>query len=232
MSDRKQRIPLVVAGAVAAILALALAIGGGAALVVDGEKDADGYLNTSSERFASGSTALVSDNLDLDGVGSVADEFGKVRLSVESAASSPVFVGVARTEDVRRYLGGASYTTLTDVEFDPFRADYRRHDGAARATPPADSRIWDESSSGTGRRSLEWKVRDGDWSVVIMNADGSQGVAADVKAGAELPWLDEVGLGALGAALLLAAGAVALIVVGLGRPGGPRPTATPATSAA
>ena len=233
MSERKQRIPLIVAGAVAAVIAVVLAVGGGAALVVDGHKDDSGYLKTDSERFASGSTALVSESMDLDGTDWVGDHFGKVRLTVDGdRGAAPIFVGVARTADVHRYLSGAEYTTLTDVDFEPFRARYHRHGGAGRATPPGESTIWDASASGPGSQDVTWKVRDGDWSVVVMNADGSRGVAADVAVAAELPWLDDLGLGALVVALRFAAGAVALIVVGTGRTGGPRPTPAPAPAAA
>jgi len=61
-------------------------------------------------------------------------------------------------------------------------------------------------------------VDDGDWSVVVMNADGSRGVAADVSAGAKLPFLDEVGWSAIGGGSALLIGAAALIVLGVRSP--------------
>jgi len=41
----------------------------------------------------------------------------------------------------------------------------------------------------TVRKTLTWKVRAGDWSVVLMNADGSRGVTADIDLGAKLSFL-------------------------------------------
>ena len=38
---------------------------------------------------------------------------------------------------------------------------------------------------------MTWKVREGDWSAVIMNADGS--VDAGVRAGADVPFLAPAG---------------------------------------
>ena len=67
-------------------------------------------LSTSKERYAAYARALASDNLDidLDGAGWIMDrdDLGNVRLAVESGASKPVFVGIARTSDVSDYLRG------------------------------------------------------------------------------------------------------------------------------
>jgi hypothetical protein len=46
-----------------------------------------------------------------------------------------------------------------------------------------------------------------------MNADASQHVVLDAKAGAKLGWLLPVGLGLLAAGLIAVGGAIALIVV-------------------
>ena len=73
--------------------------------------------------------------------------------------------------------------------------------------------IWAESSHGNGRQSFEWSVDDGDYSIVVMNADGSLGVDADVSAGATIPFLDELGWSAIGSgafALVLGIGLIAL----------------------
>ena len=50
--------------------------------------------------------------------------------------------------------------------------------------------------SGAGAQELTWTPREGDWSVVVMNADATSGVDVAVKAGAELPALPWV-VGAL-----------------------------------
>ena len=70
---------------------------------------------------------------------------------------------------------------------------------------PGDSDIWTASASGTGDQQLTWDATSGDWVVVLMNADGSRDVAADVAVGATVPalgWL-VAGLLAVGGVLLL-----------------------------
>jgi hypothetical protein len=211
------RIALIVTGAIAALIATALVAGGGLALWGDSLKDDDGYLKTDTERFHAGTRALATDNLDVDLGGAdflaQSDDLGKVKVSAESRDDKPVFVGIARTSDVEKYLDGVPYTSVDDVEVSPFEADYTRHAGNRHPVAPEHAGIWVESSHGNGRQAIDWEVDDGDWSVVVMNADGSLGVDADVQAGADIPFLDELGWSAIGSgafALLIGIGLIAL----------------------
>jgi hypothetical protein len=214
------RTAAVVAGGLLTCLALALLAAGGVLRWVDGRKDGDGYLTTATERFHTGTYALATNDLDVDGGGSSwvgdHDRFGKLRLRVRSNDGKPVFVGIARTADARRYLAGSAYASVTDVDVSPFRATYRGHAGE-RPASPAGQGIWAASVHGAGRRQLTWDVEHGSWSVVVMNADGSRGVDADVSAGADVPILTALSWGALGAGLLFGATAGALIYLGVSR---------------
>ncbi|HSC51218.1 MAG TPA: hypothetical protein VLD16_13220, partial [Gaiellaceae bacterium] len=89
--------------------------------------------------------------------------------------------------------------------------------GAPRAPPTAQS-FWAASASGVGTQTLSWKVRDGDWSVVLMNADGSRGVAADVDLGAKLSFLLWVAIGLLIGGAFVVGGSTALAVLAARRP--------------
>jgi hypothetical protein len=227
------RITLIITGAVTALVATALVLGGTLALYGELEKDDDGYLTTESHRFAADSRALATENLDVDlGEGEwVArpDDLGKVRLEAESRDGKPLFVGIARTGDVERYLSGVPHTTVRDVEagpFDSFDADYTRQPGNGRPASPEHADIWAASNQGRGPQTVDWEIEDGNWSVVVMNADGSLGVDADISAGANVPFLNELGWTALGSgsfALVLGIGLVVLAV--RRRPDGPSGTA-------
>jgi hypothetical protein len=225
------RIAALVAGSLLAIVSLGFFAAGGAALWANGEKDDQGYVSTRTERFQTGTAALRTENLDVDlgGTATVldADVYGKVRLQVTPRADKDVFVGVARTDDVTRYLRSTAHARVTDLDYRPFHADYATSGGARRAAPPATQHIWSAQAHGHGVQTLTWDVADGDWSVVVMNADGSPGVDAGVRAGANVPFLNEVAWGAVGIGAVLLLVSAALLYAGARTPRGPRPEPAP-----
>jgi hypothetical protein len=222
-------IALVVTGALASLFAAGLLAIGGLALLVDSQKDSDGYLSTDTHQFEAGTRALATENLDidLDGADWFVDtaDLGEVRVEVDSRDDKPVFVGIARSSDVEDYLAGVSHSTLTDVNTSPFEADYDHHAGDRSPVSPADSQIWTASQQGSGKQTLNWEIEDGDWSVVVMNADGSAGVDADISTGAELPFLSALGWTAVGTGGFVLIVGVALLVMGIRRPSNPSGTA-------
>ena len=121
--------------------------------------------------------------------------------------SGPTFVMVPSTASFSFtfgfFAGHASTKAVTDFSTDPFRADYRDRDGERRPAPPTDQRFWAASAHGSGPQELTWDVEDGDWSVVVMNADASREVAATIRAGTKVPFLAPAGWISIGAGLVL-----------------------------
>jgi hypothetical protein len=218
-----RRLITYISGSVVAIVAAAALAAGGVALWADGKKNDDGYVTSASHSFTSGGYAIATDDLDIDENGAPgligSDAYGHVRVKADSRSGRPVFVGVARTADVERYLSASAHSSVTDVELDPFHAEYRSYAGAHRPAPPAGAGIWAASAHGSGPQTMTWKVRSGGWSVVVMNADGSRGVDAGVSVGADVPFLGPLAWGLFGGGLLLALLASGLIVVGVRSPG-------------
>jgi hypothetical protein len=208
-----------VAAGLAGLLSLGLLAAGGLLLWGDSRKDDQGYLSTRTERFATNTYALSTDNLDIDLDGAdwfvSRERFGKVRVTVDPNTSKPVFVGIARTADVSRYLSGTSHELVTDFDYSPFTADYRRLEGEDKPDAPASHRFWTASANGSGRQTLTWDAEDGDWSVVVMNADASRGVDVGVKAGAEFGFLNGAGWGAIIAGLIVLSFSALLVVLGI-----------------
>jgi hypothetical protein len=211
------RTALVVIGALLAVLGLASLAGGGIATWAGDQRDGSGYFTAGPERFSTDSYALSTTSLDVDLRGPdtlyAEPDLGEVRVQLESAdAGAGLFVGIGPTEQVAAYLDKVGHDELTDLDVDPFAAGYLAHAGGAPAGDPASQPFWSRSDSGTGARTLTWPVSSGDWTIVVMNADGSAGVAANVSAGATFPVLDDIATGAFVAGGVLLLGGLALIV--------------------
>jgi hypothetical protein len=223
-TSRGPRIAALVAAGALGLFSFGLFAGSGVLLWADGQKDAAGYLSTDPEHLTTGARALTSENLDLDldGLDEIVgrDSYGNVRIQVDADGGAPVFVGIARTSDVDDYLRGVDRAVVTDFGDGPSALENRDAPGSAVPAPPAREWIWDASTHGTGAQTLTWDVRDGDWSVVVMNADGSPGVGADVSAGAKLGFLDEAGWILLGMGGVALAGAIAFLILGVRPPRG------------
>jgi hypothetical protein len=110
---------------------------------------------------------------------------------------------------VARYLGGVRHEEMHAFgELGRHRTDYLLRPGRATPAAPATQSFWAARTEGAGPQTLTWKVRDGSWQLVMMNAGGTPRVTADVSVGARLPHLLTYGFVLLdGAAVLLAAGA-------------------------
>jgi hypothetical protein len=208
-----------VAATVAAVFALGLLATGGLLLWSDSQSDGDGYFNTDRERFAASTYALATDDIDLDGGGWMMDRdgLGRIRIEAQPRTDTPLFLGIARARDVSAYLEGTLYTSVTDFSTDPFRVDYRDRGGDRRPAPPADQRFWAASAHGSGPQALTWDIQDGDWSVVVMNADASRHVAATIRAGTKVPFLATAGWISIGAGLVLLTAAGVLVLAAVRR---------------
>ena len=179
------RVVLIVVGVIAALISLGLLVGGTALVVVDQtQRDEDGFLMSPSEDFSTASYAIVSDSADVDFGGSERAAraiLGDVRIRSES--DRDVFVGIARDTDVDGYLNGVERSIVTDIGKSP---EYSNRSGDAPASPPGDQDFWVASTSGSGEQTLEWEPKEGSWRAVVMNTDGSRGVASELSIGAEL----------------------------------------------
>ena len=198
------RVVLIVVGVITALLSLALLAGGTALVVVDQtQRDDDGFLMSPSEDFSTATYAIVSDSADVDFGGSESAAraiLGDVRIRSES--DRDVFVGIARDSDVDEYLSGVERSVVTDIGEDP---EYSHRPGGAPTAAPGDQDFWVASTSGSGEQTLEWEAEDGSWSAVVMNSDGSRGVASELSIGAELDAALWVGIVLLVVGALLAA---------------------------
>jgi hypothetical protein len=207
-------IAALVVGALMTLGAVALIGTGGVVLWADRTHRDGGYLTSDSQTFSTDGAALVTvpAHLGSPGTGQLYSPglLGTVRIQVRPERSgSAVFVGIARSADVDRYLAGVQRTVITEF----FQNRVRTVSGEAVAAPPGSQQFWVSSASGTGPQTVVWKPTDGSWDVVVMNPDARHGLTVIGKLGARAPALPWIGVGLLAAGVVLLAGG-ALLVAG------------------
>jgi hypothetical protein len=205
------------------VVAGALGLGGigvTLAVVEATMRDDDGFVMVGEEDLTTDTYALLSSDMVIeldDGASSVPDAvLGDMKITASPLGDEPLFVGLAPTADVQRYLGDVRHDTVEDL----FRPDYRTTEGGSPSGPPAAQGFWTESSSGAGEQTVVWELREGDWTVVVMNADATGWVEARATAGAELPvleWIVAVLLILAAVGIVVGAVAIALAVRAAGR---------------
>jgi hypothetical protein len=208
------RITALVIGALLVLFSLGLLGAGGTALWADvARRDAAGYVTTDVHTFSTSGSALVTDPVELDspGVGWLYSSvvLGEVRIRVTPVGSdSPVFVGIAPSNDVHRYLAGVNRTVIHDFWGERVQAV----PGRTPAAPPESQDFWVASATSLGAQTLTWDPANGSWSVVVMNADGRPGVGVGTDLGARVPVLLGLAVGSLVLGGIFVIGGVLLIV--------------------
>jgi hypothetical protein len=223
-----------VVGALLLLTSTGLLAAGGGLLWADQTQRQDGWLTSPATSVSTGRYALVSSDVSLSaaGAGSLVDNLiARIRLQVTSTDPSvELFAGVAPSSAVNTYLAGVGRRHMGTIGprsgamgwgmgsaggMDPgMMTDVA---GGSPAVPPADADIWVAHSSGNGTQTLEWTPANGNWTVVVMRADGSADVAASMAVAATVPGLTWIVAGLLaGGVLLLAIGGL-LIALALRR---------------
>ncbi len=184
---RGPRVASLVSGSILCVIALVFLAGGAWALGKDRlDRDSDGLVTFGTTELQTEQYAVVGD-LQGDGPHWLygPSVLGDARVRATSQADQPLFVGIARKDEVLRYLRGAGYATIDSFEV---RSD-TTHPGGPPSGPPSRESIWAASTQGAGMQTLAWAPRSGDWSIVFMNADAMASVDVRGDAGAELPAL-------------------------------------------
>lgn len=217
------QIVAIVIGCLMLLPGLGILTGGGALAIAQAvATDDDGYFNFTLDPVSSDGVAVATTHLWL---ADVDDEAGPwvldwldldVRLRVDGANSSDqVFVGIARSADVERYLSDAAYSEV--VEIDGHTPTYRQITGSTIIGSPLDQDFWAASTSGSGEQELAWEARGGRWSVVVMNADGSPDVSADIEIGARSDAVTPIAITLIVTGTIVSGLSIALIVIGARR---------------
>ena len=205
------RVASVLTGGVLAMCSLGLIAVGG--YLLSAATSNGGWLALGHGSYATGSYAVVTDPENWSAKTYALGAVDKVRIRVTpSDATTPVFVGIARSADVERYLSGVEHVTAHAAP--GYSVTYTQHGGQVPATPPARAVPWTVQATGTGTQTVEFDARKvrGDQVAVVMNADGSRSVSGRAESGVTQPSLPSIASGLLAGGVALGAGAVLLIV--------------------
>ncbi len=221
---KPRRVISLVLASIIAMIGLGLfAAGASIGWAYETQRDDAGFFTTSNERFETDSFALTSDKIDLGQPGPDdwwADrDLATVRINVDNADARPVFVGIGPESDVEAYLADIPHDVITDPDFHRSSVDYLRENAGGTSTPapPADQAFWVAQASGEASHSLTWDLEPGKWAIVVMNADATTNVVADIELGGQVEYLVPIAIGLVIGGIVLLAGAAAMIIGGVGR---------------
>lgn len=225
---RPLKIVAIVIGALLILVGLGLLVPGAFLLWAhETQRDETGFYETSPRAVVTDTYALVSPDFTVS-MGDVTDWVpkdwaGTVRLRAISSEKE-IFVGVGPSDQVRAYLAGVAYDEVQSFSAWDARLEFRPVPGSASPAPPGEQGFWQIALSGSAPPPVDWEVRSGDWTVVIMNADASPGIRADLSLGAKFDFLFPIAVGLAVAGVVFLLVGIVLVILGA-RPSRPEPGA-------
>jgi hypothetical protein len=234
MSPPTKRLTRFLPGATLAVIGSLAAIAGGGLLAAFGT---DGRLASGPQLLSTPTSAIVSPIANIKNTSGVANVIGQPTLRISASpvqGTAAVFIGIGRAADVDRYLAGVATQEVSNLSVEPYSITGTRHGGRASAQPPTTQRFWVAQASSTRAAGINWTVRDGQYRVVIMNANGHGGFATTSAIAITIPNIAHYALAGLFLGLLIAGGGTALLIRATRQPrnGSPSPEAGAAAAAA
>lgn len=202
-------------GVLAALVgSVCLIIGGIGALTYGSQIHGRGYFSSPAYELASEGYALTSRQVEVapDPADWWPAGIAEIRIITKSTDDAPVFVGIGPSDEVDRYLSGVAYAEITNLDANMTGVHYRTYPGGSPSSLPAAQDFWEVKTQGPGEQPLVWEVERGEWSVVVMNADGSTPVNVELEAGVKVPFLMPLLIGVVVTGLVLVIIAVVLLV--------------------
>jgi hypothetical protein len=220
---RAGRIVAIVVGCIVGILGLGLLIAGVAGTVAYGvARDDDGFFRTDEIHLATATSAITSDSVDLGSTPGDANwvtdrgDFATVTIELRPAGSDrELFAGIGPSADVEKYLQSVPHDQVQDYDDSDSTVTYVHQGGSggsATPAPPSDQTFWVAKVTTAQPGALTWDVKGGDWTVVLMNADGSGGVDANARVGIKIDWLLPVAIVLIVVGVVLLGGGTLLAV--------------------
>lgn len=161
----------------------------------------DDTLATGTRHLASPTAAIASAEAslgdeDLPDRKRTAEEQWRLQLRASTAdrdGTGELFLGIGPAEEVDAWLDEVAWDKVTVFSASGTDVRYDRVGAAGSGDPsdlpaPTDEDFWTVSEVGSSV-ALDWDYREGHYTIVLMNADGSPGVDADGSLRLEIPRL-------------------------------------------
>ena len=212
---RSRHVVALVIGCLLALPGIGMLLGGVAlgGIYTFGRDDA-GYFTT-TQRFQTDTVATTIEDVVLD-IDPLSQRWVNERLGVDvrvrvtpTDPQQQVFVGIAPADDVDAYLQGTAHDQITRVDRGVVR--YVRASGDDQVAAPTAQTFWTTQDTGPGTREVTWELSRGNWALVVMNADGSPGVAVSASLAAHAEFLLPLAWSLIGIGLVVTVIAAALI---------------------
>jgi hypothetical protein len=219
VKEDRMKIALIIVGVIVALIGFGCTVGGATLLAVAGT---DGWIESDTNRLDSATYALVSEAADIEADSQdEADFIGRFHIRAEAEASTrgdAVFIGVGPAADVERYLEGVQYDAIRDIDVSGFGVggfDVEKAliAGSREPARPGEQHFWRASASGTGKQEFDWKIEDGSYRFVLMNADASKGVDVQASAAVKIPFVGPISVALIVAGVIGLIGGVAIVVL-------------------
>lgn len=193
--------------------------------------DEDGFITSDPAEIDVSGYAIVLEDMDFD-MDPIAwrwfqNRGGLLTLKVVTESNNPskeIFIGIAQENDVATYLEDVEYQRVIDANFELDNYDltlsdndFILHPGGAPTAPPTVHSYWVAHASSVDLQELQWEPQAGNYYAIIMNADGSEGIQADVQIGAKVPFFGSISNILLGVGLFFGAIGVLMIYFTLRR---------------
>jgi hypothetical protein len=191
------RVLAILVGLVLAVVGFVTMVSAGFALALVGF---DNTIATGDTDFRTPTAAIAAEVGGLGGDASDppvgGDSSVELRLQAAADGGKDLFAGVGPSDDVEDYLDTVPWDELDSLSSGRFSRSVgdvsysregRRGDPRSLAAP-ADQTFWSDSATGPDV-ALDWTFENGDYTVVLMNADGSVDVASTGSAEIEVPRL-------------------------------------------
>ena len=145
----------------------------------------DDALSTAPARVRGTGVAVVAEDFQVDTSSiPIPQDVGSLTLTVTARDGRQMFVGAAQSSDVDTYLTGAPYDVVVDLTAGE-KATTRKVPGGQQPQKPGGQAFWSAQSSGAPA-SLTARLTPGT-TLVVMNADASPEIDADVVVTLRVP---------------------------------------------